>query len=1066
MHKTKRFLISMLTLLCCCTGAWAEGELNGVFTISAVGDKVQFSQGNLQYQASTNTWCFAANQYDYIGNAAGNTSPSSSQTAWIDFFNWGTSGYNHGANCYQLWSTSTNRSDYYAYGSSSKNLYDAKDDNSMRGQADWGYNAISNGGNTENSGWRILTKDEWAYLINSRSNTYRYAKGTIHGKNGMMLFPDGFTLPTGVTISNANTTDASYTSYSDETWTALEAAGVVFLPATGLRNGTNVIETGSVGNYWSSTCMNADRVYNIRFDGSSLKLENDGDRQNGFPVRLVKDYALQQDDSGNYLIGSVQDWKEFAELVNSGTNTAANARMTKDIDLGDDQTYISPTWCGEFSDKHYRGTFDGQGHTLTVHYNSSNPWHTPFSQTSGATIKNLHVAGTITSTSSEASHMSGLVSNSAGNDVIENVWVSAAITGGNNSWIECGAFVGCNNCGNTTITDCLFTGSITTTGGNNGCFAGWVQSYNPSSVTTTNCLSTGTFNFTLGSVSRGTINNSYVKSYPNSIPADMQITAEQLADGTIAYKLQAGREGLVWGQRLGTDSEPVLTNDESYRVYKSKNGGYTNDPAQAYVGLQQDASGNYLIGSVMDWQEFAELINTTPTANAKMTADIDLGDDQTMIGSGSYNAMDGAGNVLFKGTFDGQGHTLTINYSNSETFVAPFRHIFGATIKNIHVKGSITGSGKWLGGIVAAVFGQNVYSYLEKCYSSVSIISTNSPSDNTEHIGGIVAQHGWESNLSLTDCVFDGSLQRNSAKKTMSGLVGCYDGTIAISNSLHLGTLIDNSNNPDSRIATLSYRWSTHGNLVPENCYYKNALGEAQGTQATAEQLADGTIATALQSNRSEEVWVQDPLTNQPMLKLFATVAYKVPTSGIGTFSAKAKFTVPAGLTAHYCKTYNSANGTIGVVAIDGAVPANTGVVLKGSPGETYTLTGTNSNAGVITGNALVAVTEATHVDPVSDDYTNFMMSGGQFIRIAASDSSVKMPTNRAYLQILTSELPSDDPSQAQSIVLNWDNEATGIQTVQDSRSVVDGYYNLSGQRVTSPTKGLYVVGGRKVVIR
>ncbi len=581
-------------------------------------------------------------------------------------------------------------------------------------------------------------------------------------------------------------------------------------------------------------------------------------------------WALELDGEGNYLIGSVQDWKDFAAIVNNGTNTAANARMTTDIDLGDDQTYISPTWHGEFSDKHYHGTFDGQGHTLTVHYNSSNLFHTPFSQTSGATIKNLHVAGTITSTSSEPSHMSGLVSNSAGHDVIENVWVSADITGGNNSWIECGAFVGCNNCGNTTIKDCLFTGSITTTGGNNGCFAGWVQSYSPSSVTTTNCLSTGTFNFTSGSVSRGTINNSYVKSYPNSIPADMQITAEQLADGTIAYKLQAGREGLVWGQRIGTDSEPVLTNDESYRVYKSKNGGYTNDPTQAYLGLQQDASGNYLIGSVMDWKEFAELINTTPTANAKMTADIDLGNDQTMIGSGSNNRMDGEGNVLFKGTFDGQGHTLTINYSNSETFVAPFRHILGATIKNIHVKGSITGSGKWLGGIVAAVFGQNVYSYLEKCYSSVSITSTNSPSDNTEHIGGIVAQHGWESNLSLNDCVFDGSLQRNSAKKTMSGLVGCYDGTIAISNSLHLGTLIDESNSPNSRIATLSYRWSTHGDLNPVNCYYKNALGEAQGTQATAEQLSNGTTASALQNGREEIIWVQDPVTNLPMLKLFA----------------------------------------------------------------------------------------------------------------------------------------------------------------------------------------------------
>lgn len=777
-------------------------------------------------------------------------------------------------------------------------------------------------------------------------------------------------------------------------------------------------------------------------------------------------WALELDGEGNYLIGSVQDWKDFAAIVNNGTNTAANARMTTDIDLGDDQTYISPTWYGEFSDKHYHGTFDGQGHTLTVHYNSSNMWHTPFSQTSGATIKNLHVAGTITSTSSEPSHMSGLVSNSAGNDVIENVWVSADITGGNNSWIECGAFVGCNNCGNTTIKDCLFTGSITTTGGNNGCFAGWVQSYSPSSVTTTNCLSTGTFNFTSGSVSRGTINNSYVKSYPNSIPADMQITAEQLADGTIAYKLQAGREGLVWGQRIGTDPEPVLTNDERYRVYKSKNGGYTNDPTQAYEGLQQDASGNYLIGSVMDWKEFAELINTTPTANAKMTADIDLGDDQTMIGSGSNNLMDGAGNVLFKGTFDGQGHTLTINYSNSETFVAPFRHILGATIKNIHVKGSITGSGKWLGGIVAAVVGKNVYSYLEKCYSSVSITSTNSPSDNTEHIGGIVAQHGWESNLSLTDCVFDGSLRRASSNKTMSGLVGCYDGTIAISNSLHLGTLIDESDSPNSRIATLSYRWS-HGGLNSVNCYYKNALGEAQGTQATAEQLADGTIATALQANRSEEVWVQDPLTSQPVLKMFATVAYKVPASGVGTFSAKAKFVVPEDLTAYYCKTYNAANGTISVVPIDGnVVPANTGVVLRGTGGNTYTLTGTNAEAATITDNALVAVTEATHVNQMEGDYTNFMMSGGKFIKIEAStDSEVKMPANRAYLQILTSALQSG----SRTITLSWDDTMGVSTTLMNNEELIkNNAYDLQGCRINSqPTKkGLYIVNGRKVVIK
>ena len=79
-----------------------------------------FSQGNLQYQASTNTWKFADNQYDYVGST--NSNISSFYSGWIDLFGWGTSGY-HDANDpynvnYQPWSTSTSQvnSSYNNYG--------------------------------------------------------------------------------------------------------------------------------------------------------------------------------------------------------------------------------------------------------------------------------------------------------------------------------------------------------------------------------------------------------------------------------------------------------------------------------------------------------------------------------------------------------------------------------------------------------------------------------------------------------------------------------------------------------------------------------------------------------------------------------------------------------------------------------------------------------------------------------------------------------------------------------------------------------------------------------------
>ena len=68
-----------------------QGALPGEFSVSA-SLKVHFAQGNLQYQASTKTWRFAANQYTSVGNP--NSNISSSYSGWIDLFGWGTSGVN------------------------------------------------------------------------------------------------------------------------------------------------------------------------------------------------------------------------------------------------------------------------------------------------------------------------------------------------------------------------------------------------------------------------------------------------------------------------------------------------------------------------------------------------------------------------------------------------------------------------------------------------------------------------------------------------------------------------------------------------------------------------------------------------------------------------------------------------------------------------------------------------------------------------------------------------------------------------------------------------------------
>ena len=80
------------------------GAINGLFSVSA-SQQVYFSQGNLQYKASTNTWKFAENQWDMIGSE--NSNISENYVGWIYLFGWGTSGWNSGNTYYHPWDSNT-----------------------------------------------------------------------------------------------------------------------------------------------------------------------------------------------------------------------------------------------------------------------------------------------------------------------------------------------------------------------------------------------------------------------------------------------------------------------------------------------------------------------------------------------------------------------------------------------------------------------------------------------------------------------------------------------------------------------------------------------------------------------------------------------------------------------------------------------------------------------------------------------------------------------------------------------------------------------------------------------
>ncbi len=567
-------------------------------------------------------------------------------------------------------------------------------------------------------------------------------------------------------------------------------------------------------------------------------------------------------DDGYYELSKPEHWKVFSAIAQAVPT--ANARLTADIDLGYDQTMIGT------ESVPYKGTFDGQGHTLTVNWTTTGDYCAPFPCINGATFKNLHVTGTI---NTSHRYTGGLIGKSIGTSYIKNCRSSVEMISSYNGDAVRGGFAASVGGGSLNFNDCIFDGkfegaSSQTWGG----FVGWKNSYTvnienglfvPMSVNVSAKYS-ATF-----SGNGGTVNNSYYTVQINNSDQGTLVSAEQLADGSIAYRLQAGRADLVWGQRIGTDDKddmPLLTNDESYRVYRSKNGGYTNDPTLAYEGLQQDVDGNYLIGSLAGWQEFAEIVNsdTNKAANAKMTADIDLGDDQTTIGTNdSY----------YQGTFDGQGHTLTVNLTTTQDGYGPFLTLNGATIKNLHVTGTITDdSYQSFGGIAGYIGGPST---LTNCWSSVTLKSTFDLIHGSR-IGGIVAGTSSTDNsittLNMSDCLFDGKLEgTNNSNSNWSGLVGwIYNTTVNISNSLFAPASVDINGKLYTiygNFLTFNESGSTLANL------YTTMAGSSstytQGTVATSEELADGTTTANLQNGRSEVIWVQDPVANQPMLAVF-----------------------------------------------------------------------------------------------------------------------------------------------------------------------------------------------------
>ena len=499
-----------------------------------------------------------------------------------------------------------------------------------------------------------------------------------------------------------------------------------------------------------------------------------------------------------------------------------------------------------------------------------------------------------------------------------------------------------------------------------------------------------------------------------------------------------------------------------------------------------DDDGCFIIDGSEDWGLFCKYVEDTDNGvNAKLTADI----------TEAVTEMAGTSGKPYTGTFDGGGHTLTVNYeTRSEDCTAPFRYTKGATIENLTVEGLITTSKKFAGGVIAYnADGSSVQTVLRCCVSNVTIVS-EVRGDGTH--GGLVGVNN-NDDMVIEHCAFTGALIKRVDVMTdcCGGLVGWSNGTAVVRNCLLSATFAVSSTGSNTFV---------RNNATVSNCYYVNALGDVPegATQIESETLSSGEALRLLGSAWAQKIGTHGDKCPTPYLESRKATANYVYNDGTGwvcenyllgdketveiglDFTAKSltygrtftlddgyytvyvPFAIPTTNGKLYSCTCVNAQKSEAVFAEATSPEANTPYIFK--PTVTQLDLGSNvevkkttdiadSSNGCLRGvNGFLTFTDDNrdgcygYAAESRDGY-----KAGAFVRFG---SGATVPAGRAYIY-------APEAVNAKRLNVVIDGETTGIAIpVAGGVAGAAPCYNLSGQQVGEDYKGVVVTNGKKMV--
>ena len=570
-------------------------------------------------------------------------------------------------------------------------------------------------------------------------------------------------------------------------------------------------------------------------------------------------------------IATAEDLNDFAQLVENGTEV--NGVLTADINLSESEY---PNLMIGTEANPFKGTFDGQGHTITYIYEEvTDKWRGLFAFVDGGTIRNLRVEGNAYVTNI---HFGALIGRGDGNILVENVVTNVDITGMSTTGVQGDAGMIGANYANITFNNCATLGPMgSEISSMYSSYSGW--SHGNSKTTLNNCYSACEFkegtgiDSNSGTLTHGsgtnTFNNCYYLNYIDK-KQGTQITAEQIANGALCYKLNGNQTDIVWTQNIDTDPYP-MPDPRGKRVYASgvvrcdgaelednpltysNTESYPTKPAHQFDAdgicivcgqadpdaVKKNAEGYYLIGNAkqLNWLN-QKVLEGDADIKALLTDDINLTEYE------NPDLMIGSSDKQFKGIFDGGGHTITYSYVVTENYGGLFAYMDGATIRNLRIEGEAVVTAIHFGALNGRMQGDVL---IENVVTNVNI--TGERSGVTGDGGMTGALYG---NVTFNNCATLGEMGNPGSSMYCGFVAFASDGTLSVLNNCYTACSLVEGTGTD-----YCFTFCRGSNKL-NNCHYLHAVGTVQGIPYEEEELASGALCYRLNGDQSEINWYQN----------------------------------------------------------------------------------------------------------------------------------------------------------------------------------------------------------------